>query len=201
MNRLSFYDFIVKVHAIAKIGLTYSTDDYALANYKEIQDLSKQMLESFLDIDFERPSYFKRDIYPTPNVSVRTIVFNDLGQVLLVKEAKDGAYSLPGGWADLYESPAEAAIKECRQEAGANVKITRLVGILNRTPIKGPLGIPEYMVVFEGKLIGPLLEHEFETTEANFFDCDKLPNLSRKVSAAEVDKMIDAARNGQVIFD
>jgi len=201
MNRLSFYDFIVKVHAIAKIGLTYSTDAYALANYKEIQDLSKQMLESFLDIDFERPSYFKRDIYPTPNVSVRTIVFNDVGQVLLVKEAKDGAYSLPGGWADLYESPTQAAIKECRQEAGANVEITRLVGVLNRTPIKGPLAIPEYMVVFEGKLLEPLFEHEFETTDVGFFDCDKLPNISRKVSRDEVLKMIDAARSGHVIFD
>ena len=159
------------------------------------------MLESFLAIDFERPSYFKRDIYPTPNVSVRTIIFNEQGQILLVKEAKDNAYSLPGGWCDLYESPSQSARKECLQEAGAIVEITRLVGILNRTPIKDPLGIPEYMIIFNGKLLGPLQDHEFETTEVAFFDIDKLPVISRKVTLDEIIRMIDASRQGEVIFD
>ncbi len=201
MKSLNFYDFLLKVHSIAKIGLTYSTDPYALANYQEINQLTLSMLEQFVDIKYDRPSMFDRDVYPTPNVSVRTVVINDKTQVLFVKEAKDGAYSLPGGWCDLYESPAEAAVKECLQEAGAHVKITKLVGVLNRTPIKGPLAIPEYMIIFRGEVIEPLVAHEHETTDVGYFSLDDLPPISRKVNREEVIKIIRAARDGHVLFD
>jgi len=201
MNNGAFYDFLLKIHSIAKIGLVYSTDPYALANYKEINDLTREMLEKFTDVTFDRPSMFSRDVYPTPNVSVRTIVFDESSRVLFVKEAKDGRFSLPGGWCDLYESPAEAAQKECLQEAGATVTIERLVGVVNRTPIKGPLAIPEYMLVFVGRLLGPLANHEFETTDAGFYDISALPPLSGKVSEREIMRMITAAQTETVIFD
>jgi 8-oxo-dGTP diphosphatase len=201
MNTDQFYEFLVKIHGIAKIGMVYSRDPYAIANYEEINQLSHDMIEQFMNLKFDRPSYFSRDVYPTPNVSVRTIVFDSNDKILLVKEAKDGRYSLPGGWCDLYESPAEAARKECLQEAGAQVNITRLVGLLNRTPSKGPLGIPEYVAVFLGTLVGPLAKIGFETTESGFYPLDHLPPLSHKVAEQEVYRMIDAARGGAVIFD
>ncbi len=201
MNTSQFYDFVLKIHGIAKIGMVYSKDPYAIANYEEINQLSRDMLEQFMNVKFERPSYFSREVYPTPNVSVRTIVFDGQNRVLLVKEAKDGLFSLPGGWCDLYESPAEAARKECLQEAGAQVNVTRLVGLLNRTPEKGPSGIPEYVAVFLGTLVGPLGQIDFETTEAGFFPIEHLPPLSHKVAAHVVYRMIEAARSGEVIFD
>ncbi len=196
-----FYEFLLKVHSIAKIGQVYSRDPYAIVNYKEINDLTRDMLENFVNVKFNRPSMFSRDIYPTPNVSVRTVIFNELGQVLLVREKVDGGYSLPGGWCDLYESPSEAAIKECLQEAGADVKIVRLLGILNRTPFKGPLNVPEYMIAFKGEIKGPFVEIGFETTDARFFDIDKLPPICPKVRVEEVLKMINAAQTGMVMFD
>ena len=201
MIKNEFYEFLLKIHSIAKIGMVYSRDPYAIANYEEINELTKAMLEKFMDVSFERPSMFSRDIYPTPNVSVRTIIFDDQNRVLLVKEVKDGCYSLPGGWCDLYESPSEAAIKECYQEAGAKVMITGLVGILNRTPIKGPQAIPEYMIVFKGEVMGSLDQVGFETSEASWFPLDDLPEISIKVTKEEVKKVIEAARNGTVLFD
>lgn len=202
MNERYFYDFLLKTQSIAKIGLKFSTDPYALANYKEMEAMSKDMLEHFSEISFERPNYFARDIYPTPNVSVRTCIFSkDRKQILLVKEASDGFYSLPGGWCDLYESPKEAAIKECRQEAGAQVEIVRLAALINRTPFKNPTSIPEYAIVFEGKLLGALGEHEYETTEVGFFDLDHLPLFSRKVSTPEMMRVILSAANGETIVD
>lgn len=166
MDEKQIYDFLIKIQSIAKIGLIYSKDPYAISNYKEINDLSTSFLEEFLSVKFDRPNYFERDIYPTPNISVRTIIFNDdRTKVLMVREAKDKTYSFPGGWADLYESAKEAAIKESKQEAGAEVEIVRLVGLLNRTPFKSKHSVPEYVAVFEGVLKGELGEHEYETDE------------------------------------
>ena len=202
MDSKQVYDYILKIQSIAKIGLVHSKDPYALTNYQQINDLSTQFLEDFLQVKFDRPNYFERDIYPTPNISVRTIILNDTrDKVLMVREADTKTYSFPGGWADLYDSPADTARNESMQEAGANVEIVRLVGILNRTPFKSNVHIPEYVCVFEGKLKGDLQEHEYETDDVSWFDVNNLPDLSRKVSIEEIERMLKAAINGDTIFD
>lgn len=202
MDSKEVYDFIIKVQAIAKIGLTYSKDPYAITNYNEINELSKRFLEDFQNVKIERNNYFQKDIYPTPNISVRTVILNeDRTKVMMVREASLGTYSLPGGWADLYDSPSKAAKNECSQEAGADVDIIRLVGILDRTPFKASSSTPEYVIVFEGKVIGELHEHEYETDDVGWFDIDNLPPISRKSSAEELLRMIIAARDNKTIFD
>ncbi len=202
MADLSFYDFLIKVQSIAKIGLTYSKDPYALTNYHEINELSKKYLENFMLVNFDRPNYFQKDIYPTPNISVRTVIFDKTRtKVLFVREVNSHLYSLPGGWADLYETPSEAAKVECSQEAGADVNIVRLVGLLNRLPSEGSVGLPEYVAIFEGELINPLHEHEYETDDVAFFDIDNLPPISKKVSMELLMRMINAAKNKETIFD
>ena len=202
MDSKYFYDFIIKVQAISKIGLTYSKDPYALTNYQELNDLSTRYLQEFTDVKFDRPNYFSKDIYPTPNVSVRTVILNsDKTKVMMVREAALGTYSLPGGWADLYDSPSKTAKNECSQEAGADIEVVRLVGILDRTPFKSSASIPEYVVVFEGKLLGKLHEHEYETDDVGWFEIDNLPPISRKTSAEELLRMIIATRDGKTIFD
>ena len=202
MDSKYFYDFIIKVQAISKIGLTYSKDPYALTNYQELNDLSTRYLQEFTDVKFDRPNYFSKDIYPTPNVSVRTVILNsDKTKVMMVREAALGTYSLPGGWADLYDSPSKTAKNECSQEAGADIEVVRLVGILDRTPFKSSASIPEYVVVFEGKLLGKLHEHEYETDDVGWFEIENLPPISRKTSAEELLRMIIAARDGKTIFD
>ena len=202
MDSKEVFDFIIKVQAIAKIGLTYSKDPYAITNYNEINELSKKFLEDFQNVKIERNNYFQKDIYPTPNVSVRTVILNeDRTKVMMVREVSLGTYSLPGGWADLYDSPSKVAKNECSQEAGADVEIVRLVGVLDRTPFKASSSTPEYVIVFEGKIIGELHEHEYETDDVGWFDINNLPPISRKTSAEELLRMIYAARDNRTTFD
>lgn len=202
MKYQEFYDFVVKVHSIAKIGLTFSKDPYAIDNYKELNELSKEMLEKFCDVKFDRPSMFERDIYPTPSISSRTIITNDKGEILLVREANSGLWSMPGGWADLYDSPSQAAFNEVSQEAGIEPNIVRLVALLERTPFKSSKNVPEYVMVFEGSIDHKKFhEHCHETTDVKFFPMDQLPEMSRKMSRDELDRIFEAYRNGTTIFD
>jgi 8-oxo-dGTP diphosphatase len=119
----------------------------------------------------------------------------------MVREVATGTYSLPGGWADLYDSASKTAINECSQEAGADIEVVRLVGITNRTPFKSSASIPEYVIIFEGKIIGDLHEHEHETDDVNFFEIENLPVISRKTSKEELMRMILATKNNETIFD
>ncbi len=202
MNSKEIYDYILKIQSIAKIGLVFSKDPYAISNYKEINDLSLEFMKKFNEVEFDRNNYFERNIYPTPNISVRTILLNeDKTKVLMVKEAKSQTYSFPGGWCDLYDSPTQAAKNECMQEAGADVEIVRLIGIMNRTPFKQPVSVPEYVVVFLGKIIGELHEHEYETDEVKWFDVNNIPYDVKKVSRDEMRRMVFAAISGDTIFD
>lgn len=202
MDTKEFYDFVVKVHSIAKIGLTFSKDPYAIDNYKELNELSREMLEKFNDVKFDRPSMFSRDIYPTPSISSRTLIVNEKNEVLCVREANTGLWSFPGGWADLYDSPSKAAFNEVSQEAGVEPEITRLIALLERTPHKSNQNVPEYVMIFEGKIDGKKFhEHCHETTDVKFFPLNQLPEMSKKLSKEEIDRVIKAYRDGTTIFD
>ena len=77
MDSKELYDYILKIQSIAKIGLVFSKDPYAITNYQQINDLTIEMLEKLMEMQFNRPNYFSRDIYPTPSVSVRAVILND----------------------------------------------------------------------------------------------------------------------------
>ena len=158
MESKNYYDFLLKINSIARIGLTFSTDPYALTNYQTILDESNRMIENFEHINLTPNTIFERRIYPTPNISVR-------------------------------------------QEAGADVIIERLVGVINRTPFVSPVSIPEYTLVFKGKVQGPLHEHEYETLNVDYFDPYALPPLSRKMTEKEIKRIIFASINGESVFD
>ena len=201
MKYEEFYDFVVKVHSIAKIGLTYSKDPYAIDNYKELNEISKEMLEKFMDVKFDKPSMFTKEVYPTPNISVRTLIGSG-NKILLVKEANTGFWSFPGGWAELYDSPKTAAYNEVVQETGVKPEITRLIGVLDRLPHKSERPVPEYVIIFEGKVSEEdFSKHCHEISDVRFFNIDNLPQMSKKLSKAELDLIFDAYRNNKVIFD
>ena len=201
MNHDNLYDYLMKVQAITKIGLLYSTDPYAVSNYLQIETMTRHMLEELQSVNLERNNFFKRDIYPTPNVSVRTIIFNEKGEFLMVRENDDGGYSFPGGWADLYDAPSVAAKRETIEEAGAEVQITKLIALLNRTPHKNKLSVPEYVIAFKAKFIRFTKEHDHEISAVKWFTRDNLPRFSRKVTDDEMLRMLDAAINDELIFD
>ena len=201
MKYEEFYDFVVKVHSIAKIGLTYSTDPYAIDNYKELNELSKEMLEKWMDVKFDKPSMFTKEVYPTPNLSVRTLIGKG-NKILLVREANSGLWSFPGGWAELYDSPKTAAYNEVVQETGVKPEITRLIGVIDRLPHKTNKSVPEYVLLFEGTINDDdFSKHCHEITEVQFFDIDNLPEMSKKLTREELDIIIDAYKNKKVIFD
>ena len=202
MDSKNIYDYIIKIQSIAKIGLVYSKDPYALTNYEEINELSKKFLEEFQEVNLERNNYFEKHIYPTPNISVRVVILNDEGnKLLMVREAKEGTYSLPGGWCDLYDSPATAARNECLQEAGAIIKDIKLIGVTDRTPMANKVSLPNYVISFSAKIDKLLPEHEYETDDVNWFDIDNLPPLSRKSEKQEILRFIKAIKEGKTIFD
>ena len=58
------------------------------------------------------------------------MVFNDRGEVLLVRQGYDAQrYGIPGGRVLPGEQPTAAAIRETQEEAGVTVRIDRLIAM------------------------------------------------------------------------
>ena len=69
------------------------------------------------------------DRYATPKLGVRGAVFRN-DRVLLVREmADEHRWTLPGGWADVNESPADAVARRIREEAGFRVRPYKLAAV------------------------------------------------------------------------
>jgi ADP-ribose pyrophosphatase YjhB (NUDIX family) len=72
---------------------------------------------------------FKTEVgYATPKIGVRAAVF-DGERILLVRERRDGLWTVPGGWVDVGDAPSLAAIKEVKEESGYVVVVKKLAAL------------------------------------------------------------------------
>jgi ADP-ribose pyrophosphatase YjhB (NUDIX family) len=116
-----------------------------------------------------------------PSVSVLPV--DEAGRVLLVRHAgHDDGWGVFGGAVDVGESPAEAAVREAREEIGADVRLVRLLDVL---------GGPDYEVsypngdrtayvtaVYEAEVIsGSPAPADGELSEVAWFTPEELPSL------------------------
>lgn len=182
-----------RLRAIAQTGLAYSRDGYDLERFDEVNRIAQAMLAALLDVAPARV----RDVflpergYPTPKVDVRAGVFRvaDDGelQVLLVQEAGDGRWSLPGGWADEVDSPRQSIEREVAEESGFTVRALKLAAIRDRHlhPYQPPRLERIYKLMFVCELEGGAPAASLETTAAGFFALERLPELSIGRTLAE----------------
>lgn len=206
-NNQYFYDYIIEVLTISKIGKLFSKDPYALENYDKLEKKSMDALNKFTNLKFERSNFFSRDVYPTPNLSVRTCVFNESNEILLVRELDDLGYSVPGGWCDLFDSPSETANLECLQEAGCKIKDLELIGYIfkgTNEKIEETINfnaVPECQIIFRAKADKFIDFKKTETDKIGWFKVDDLPKMSHKNSVEDWKKIILNAKDRISFFD
>lgn len=198
---MDYLQFVTKTLAIARTGLKYSKDEYALENYRELHDLATEMLGELSGEKEIEKILFPIDNYPTPSVSVRSLIFNQQGQLLMVREKKDGLWSVPGGWCDIFISARDNAIKECLEESGYKVDISRLVACYFRDYYKEKVLVSEYALYFVGEAKELVASPVHEILEVGFFDVDCLPQLSSKNTDFEISTALMAYRNNITHFE
>ena len=195
-----------KLQALGQTGLTYHPDDYDTERYQRLLEIAAEMVEAHTTLPAEPvlESYRAQPGYATPKVDVRAAVVRE-GRVLLVQERSDGRWAMPGGWADVGESPAEMVVREAREESGFHVCPRKVVGIFeeNRHAAHQEL-FHAYKIVFLCDITGGQARGSYETSAVEFFDLDDLPPLSPvRTSQRHIDEvqahLADPSR--PVLFD
>ena len=173
--------WVEELRSIAAAGLAYGESPYDRDRYTRLLTISADMTAALrgADPDVVRMLFRAEDGYATPKLDVRAAVFDETGRVLMVRERVDGAWSLPGGWADVGESLTEGAVREVREESGYDVAIDRLVGLYERERWgHPPLPFFTLKAVLAARVVGGAPAMSSETDEVGWFPRDALPPLS-----------------------
>lgn len=205
-NELKWLEYAKKLQAISQSGIEYSKDPYDVERFEAIRSISIDIVNNYTDIKHEkvRGLFANETGYQTPKVDVRAAVFHK-DKILLVKEKLDGKWSLPGGWADVDYSIKENIVKECMEEAGAEVEAKRLIAILDRKKnYVAPAPYSIYKVFIECDYIDCCFEENIETSKTGFFTLDNLPDLSpTRITKKQIEMCFKARKDPfhQPIFD
>jgi ADP-ribose pyrophosphatase YjhB (NUDIX family) len=174
-------DLAKMIQAQAKTGLHYVTSDYELERYGQIMDATIEMIARLSEQD-PKPIHMAlhgESLYVTPKVDLRTVVFDQDGRFLMVKEKVDGKWTLPGGFCDVGYSPSEVAVKETWEEAGIHVQPVRLLGVLDKRKHEHPKTLYYLYTIFMlCEKIGGEETPGSETTDVQYFGLEELPELS-----------------------
>ncbi len=169
-----------RLNALAQTGLTFAETPYDVVRYTAIRKIAAEMVSHGSGAETVRVlDLFACDAgYATPKVDVRGVVFRN-GKLLLVQERSDGMWTMPGGWADVGDSPADAVVREVREEAGYETRATKLLALLDRNRHGHPPHVNHiYKAFIQCEIIGgsPTTSHEIQGV--GFFAEDEIPELS-----------------------
>jgi ADP-ribose pyrophosphatase YjhB (NUDIX family) len=188
----SVLDLSRRLLALSQTGLHFTAEEYDRERYREIGDIAVKLLEAQADVaaDAVRQAWFVEDGYATPKVDVRGAVFRD-NRVLLVRERVDGKWTVPGGWADVNDTPSAAILKEIEQESGFTARVNKLAAIYDRHKHNHPAYLyHSWKLFFVCEITGGTARTSYETTAVEFFPLDDLPELSTgRSNAAQIRRM------------
>jgi ADP-ribose pyrophosphatase YjhB (NUDIX family) len=195
-----------ELQALAQTGLAYGKDPYDIERYESVRAIAHEIMASYSTMDHAhvRDLFARERGHATPKVDVRGVVFDD-DRLLLVRERSDGRWTLPGGWADVNESPSEAVVREVYEESGYRTRAVKLLALYDRDRHGHP---PHpyhiYKLFFHCELAGGPASQAADTAGTAFAETDgvafyrehEMPDLSlSRVMPAQITRLFEHRRH------
>lgn len=103
-----------------------------------------------------------------------------------VMEPHPRQWSIPAGFVNAYEDPAEAAVRECREETGLTVELDGIFDILTgREHSRGS----DIFLVYRARVMSGTLHAADDADEAAWFSLDDLPELAFQSTRKVIDSL------------
>jgi ADP-ribose pyrophosphatase YjhB (NUDIX family) len=201
-----FLEWAREIQALAQTGRHYAKDDFQRDRCQRLMEIAAEMISENSGIDFlPLAQAFKAQIgYATPKIDVRAAVFKDQ-KLLLVRERLDGGWTMPGGWADVGDTPSKAAEREVWEEAGFHVRARKVVGVYDANRINPLEVFHAFKMVFLCDIVDGEARPSMETSEVAFFGLDEIPAVfsSERTTARHIRDAFAALHDpaGPTVFD
>ncbi len=202
---MHWIEWTQKLQAIAQNGLTYSKDKFDIERFTQLQEIVAEIISKHSNHEFQEvQNYLSKETgYATPKIDVRGVAFKE-DKILMVKEKSDGLWTLPGGWADIFETPSENVEREVFEESGYKVKAEQLLAVYDRSKHGHYPEYPNYVykMFFLCVIIGGESRTSMETSGVDFFRLDELPEISvARVTIKQIHRMFELKENNKTDFD
>jgi 8-oxo-dGTP diphosphatase len=115
--------------------------------------------------------------FPNPRVAVGVLIEKD-DKVLLVRRAvnpQKGRWTFPAGFVDAGEDPVSAGERECLEETGLQVQITRLIDVLAEQA--HPRGA-HIIIFYQAEILNGQTKPGDDVDAVDFFSRNQLPPLA-----------------------
>jgi len=126
--------------------------------------------------------------FTDPKVAAAVLVLQN-ERVLLVRRVNEpfrGMWTLPAGFVNAGEDPAEAAARECLEETGLSVRVTRVFDIVAGR--EHPRGA-DFVIVYQAEVLSGEMQADDDADAVEWFAKNNLPPLAfratRKVLEVE----------------
>ena len=112
-------------------------------------------------------------------------------RVLLARRVNEpfrGLWTLPAGFINGGEDPAEAAARECLEETGLSVRVVRVLDIIPGR--EHPRGA-DFIIVYQAEVISGELKADDDADAVEWFRRDQLPPLAFRATQKVLESFYD----------
>lgn len=197
-----------ELEAIAQTGLNFSSDRFDQERYERLRVIAAEIhaAKSNLTTDEILQWSAAEFGYATPKVDVRAFILSGDKVLLIREDADEGHWTLPGGWADVNETPTESVVREVQEESGYIVEPTKLLAVFDREKQGHLPAFPYhvYKMFFHCRIIGGTPRRTAESSESRFFGRSEIPELSvSRVLPQQIYLLFEQIATGktETIFD
>ncbi len=168
------FTLLEEIQGIARTGMNFTENVYDKERYSHLLELASRRYAELLDLaePAVRQRFAEELGQITPKVGADAAIFNERGEILLMKRSDDRKWCLPCGWVEPNEPPAETAVREAREETGLHVEVVTLVDVFSR---KANIGFgPHSMiaVVYLCRITGGELTLSHEGLDLRYWPID-----------------------------
>jgi len=104
--------------------------------------------------------------------AVAALIFNQQGQILLFKHTyRRFEWGIPAGSLEYREQPADAIVREFREETGMTIRVERLMTVISAKEDH------HLAVIYLCKIISGQFKPSNEISEMKYFDVNELPKM------------------------
>lgn len=127
--------------------------------------------------------------FPDPKVASAVLIERDR-KILLVRRANDperGKWTLPAGFVDAGEDPAQAAERECLEETGLQVKVLDLLDVMaGQEHARGA----NIVIFYRAEILSGIPTPGDDVDRVDFFSLEALPPLAFQTTRRLLDRRI-----------
>ena len=192
-----FLEWAREIQALAQTECHYAQDDYQRDRCRRLMEIAAAMVSANTGIGLLplAKAFSAQTGYATPKIDVRAAVFQG-EKLLLVRERLDGGWTMPGGWADVGDTPSKAAEREAWEEAGFHVKARKVVGVYDANRVNPIEIFHAFKIIFLCHILDGEARPSKETSEVAFFDEHCIPAAfsGERTSARHIKDVFAALR-------